>query len=267
MTETQGILTETQGIVLFVAAAVAGAINAVAGGGTMVTFPSLVWSGLPEKLANTTSSVALWPGSIGGMWGFRRELRGGGQWLFLLVPSVVGGVVGAVLLFYTPPEIFRLIIPYLILFATILFMLQDPITRMLQNRGVTGPPSRGLVGSVFLFQLAIAVYGAYFGAGIGILMLSALSLLRIGDIHLMNALKTLYATCINGMAAMFFILSGQVDWPRALVMLVGSLVGGYGGARFARQLGQRTVRWIVICIGLTIVLVMVFRQFRGPAES
>ena len=255
-------MTVVQGVVLFVAAALAGAINAVAGGGTMVTFPTLVWSGLAEKLANTTSTVALWPGSIGGMWGFRRELRGGGRWLFLLVPSVVGSVVGALLLFYTPPEIFRLIIPYLILFATILFMLQEPITRRLQSRGVTGPPSRTLVASVVLFQLAIAVYGAYFGAGIGILMLSALSLLRIGDIHLMNALKTLFATCINGMAALFFIVTAQVDWPRALVMLAGSLVGGYGGASFARRLGQRTVRWIVICIGLTIVAVMLYRQLR-----
>lgn len=255
-------MTVTQGVILFVAAALAGAINAVAGGGTMVTFPTLVWSGLVEKLANTTSAVALWPGSIGGMWGFRRELRGGGRWLFLLVPSFVGGGAGAVLLLFTPPEIFRHIIPYLILFATMLFMIQEPITHALQLRGVTGTPSRTLVSSVFLFQLAIAVYGAYFGAGIGILMLSALSLLRIGDIHLMNALKTLFATCINGMGAVFFIATSQVDWPRALVMLAGSLVGGYGGASFARRLGQRTVRWIVIGIGFVITGVMLYRQFR-----
>ena len=259
-------MTVIQGVVLFVAAATAGAINAVAGGGTMVTFPTLVWSGLVEKLANTTSSVALWPGSIGGMWGFRRELRGGGRWLYLLVPSFAGGVAGAVLLLFTPPEIFRLIIPYLILFATMLFMLQDPIMHAFQLRGGTGAPSRALVSSVFLFQLAIAVYGAYFGAGIGILMLSALSLLRIGDIHLMNALKTLFAACINGMAAAFFIVTSQVDWPRALVMLAGSLVGGYGGANFARRLGQRTVRWIVICIGFVITGVMLYRQFRARSD-
>ena len=254
-------MTGIQGVVLFIAAAVAGAINAVAGGGTMVTFPTLVWSGLFEKLANTTSSVALWPGSIGGMWGFRRELRAGGRWLFLLVPSIVGGAAGAVLLYFTPPKIFGLIIPYLILFATILFMLQEPIRHALQLREIKGPPSRGLVSSVFLFQLAIAVYGAYFGAGIGILMLSALSLLRIGDIHLMNALKTLFAACINGMAVVFFIVTSQVDWQRAIVMVVGSLVGGYGGARFARRLGQSTVRWIVIGIGFVITGVMLFRQF------
>jgi uncharacterized protein len=170
------------------------------------------------------------------------------------------------LLLFTPPEIFRLIIPYLILFATLLFMLQEPIRHAMQLRGLTGTPSRTLLSSVFLFQLAIAVYGAYFGAGIGILMLSALSLLRIGDIHLMNALKTLFAACINGMAAIFFIVSGQVDWPRALVMLVGSLVGGYGGASFARRLGQRTVRWIVIGIGFVITGVMLYRQFR-PRSS
>jgi len=259
-------MTATQGVVLFVAAATAGAINAVAGGGTMVTFPALLWCGLGERLANTTSSVALWPGSVGGMWGFRRELRRGGRWLFLLVPSFVGGGAGAGLLLYTPPQIFRLIVPYLILFATILFMLQEPISHALQLREIKGPPSRQLVSAIFLFQLVIAVYGAYFGAGIGILMLSALSLLRIGDIHLMNALKTLLAACINGMAAIFFIVMSQVDWPRALVMLAGSLVGGYGGASFARRLRQRTVRWIVIGIGFVITAVMLYRQFRSGSS-
>jgi uncharacterized membrane protein YfcA len=259
-------MTVIQAVVLFAAAATAGAINAVAGGGTMVTFPTLLWSGLGEKLANTTSSVALWPGSVGGMWGFRRELRRGRRWLFLLVPSFVGGAAGAVLLYYTPPKIFGLIIPYLILFATTLFMAQEPITRAIQRREVAGEPSRTLVWSVTFFQLAIAVYGAYFGAGIGILMLSALSLLRIGDIHLMNALKSTFAACINGMAAVFFIATSQVDWQRALVMLAGSLLGGYGGASFARRLGQRTVRWIVICIGFSITAVMLYRQFH-PRSS
>jgi hypothetical protein len=259
-------MTVTQAVVLFLAAATAGAINAVAGGGTMVTFPTLVWSGLIEKLANTTSSVALWPGSVGGMWGFRRELRGCRRWLFLLVPSFVGGAAGALLLYYTPPKIFGLIIPYLILFATILFMAQEPISHALRLRDAVGEPSQTLVWSVTFFQLAIAVYGAYFGAGIGILMLSALSLLRVGDIHLMNALKSLFAACINGMAVIFFIATSQVDWSRALVMLVGSLLGGYGGASIARRLGQRTVRWMVICIGLVITGVMLYRQFHPPTS-
>lgn len=253
-------MTVTHGIVLFFAAALAGTINAVAGGGTLVTFPSLVWTGLVEKLANTTSTVALLPGSLGGMWGYRRELRGGKKWLLLLLPSIVGGATGARLLLITPAETFRLIVPYLILFATVLFMLQEPLGRLLKSRGVGGPPSVWLIGFVVLLQAAIAVYGGYFGAGIGILMLSALSLLRIGDIHLMNGLKTLFAACINGMAAAYFIFAGSVDWPRALVMIAGSILGGYGGASFARRLGQRTVRRIVIGIGFIIAAVMLYRQ-------
>ena len=255
-------MTPTQATILFVAAAIAGSINAVAGGGTMVTFPSLVWSGLVEKLANTTSTVALWPGSLGGMWGYRLELSRGRAWYVFLAPSIAGGIVGAVLLLYTPPQFFRRIVPYLILFATLLFMFQEPMTRILLSREATSPPSRPLLVFVFLFQFAIAVYGAYFGAGIGILMLSALSLLRIGDIHLMNGLKTLFASCINGMAVLFFVVSGQVDWPRAMVMVLGSLAGGYGGAHLARKLGQRVVRAIVIVIGLTIVVYMFSKQMK-----
>ena len=254
--------------VLFGAAALAGAINAVAGGGTLVTFPALVWTGLLEKIANATSTVALWPGSIGGLWGYRRELHDCPRWMFLLVvPSVLGGVSGAWLLLGTRSETFRAIVPYLILFATLLFLLQEPIASAYRSRleqpasGADRRPAAWVIASVFLLQTVIATYGGYFGAGIGILMLSALSLLQIGNIHLMNGLKSMLATCINGVAAVCFIYSGIIDdWTKAVVMIFGAIAGGYGGARVARTLGQRTVRGIVVMIGLTIASVMLYRQ-------
>jgi uncharacterized membrane protein YfcA len=253
-------MTTTQGIVLFMAAALAGAINAVAGGGTLVTFPTLVWAGLPDKLANATSTVALWPGSVGGMWGYRRELSGAGRWMILFVPSLAGSAVGAQLLLATSAETFRTIVPYLILFATALFMLQGPISRLINRDKPSGQPATWLIAIVALLQAAIAVYGGYFGAGIGILMLSNLSLLRIENIHQMNGLKSLLAACINVVAATSFIVAGTVDWQKASVMVIGAILGGYGGATIARRLGQTTVRWIVVCIGLSIAAFKLYEQ-------
>jgi hypothetical protein len=254
--------------VLFGAAALAGAINAVAGGGTLVTFPALVWSGLLEKIANATSTVALWPGSMGGLWGYRRELHSCPRWMFLLVvPSVVGGVTGAWLLLGTRSETFGAIVPYLILFATLLFLLQEPIVSAYRSRLEQPPsdadrrPAGWAIVSVFLLQTVIAIYGGYFGAGIGILMLSTLSLLRIGNIHLMNGLKSLLAMCINGVAAGCFIYSGIIDdWTKAGAMIVGAVTGGYGGARVARALGQRAVRRAVVCIGFAIAARMLLTR-------
>ncbi|MBI3469221.1 MAG: sulfite exporter TauE/SafE family protein [Planctomycetes bacterium] len=253
--------TGTQGLVLFVAAVLAGAINAVAGGGTLVTFPALLWAIGDAKFANATSTLALWPGSLGGVWGYRRELRQCEQWMFfLLVPSVVGGVAGARLLLSTAPETFLAIVPYLILSATILFTLQGQLGRMLRDREAAVPPSGWLILGVASYQLMIASYGCYFGAGIGILMLSALSLLRMRDINQMNGLKSLCAACINGVAAGLFAYWQIVDWPKAAVMITGSILGGYGGASVARRLGQGTVRWTVVVIGLAITTIMLYKQ-------
>jgi uncharacterized membrane protein YfcA len=254
-------MTTIDAIVLFVAALAAGAINAVAGGGTLLTFPALVWSGLEDRMANATSTVALWPGSIAGMWGYRRELHGARRWIILLVPSVLGGIAGASLLLATPAAVFRLIVPYLILSATVLFMLQGTIARFVAKRDATGSAPTSVIALVIVLQAAIATYGGYFGAGIGILMLAVLSLLRIESVHQLNALKTLLASFINGIAAACFVYHGAANWPRALVMIVGSIVGGYGGASVARQLGQETVRAIVVAIGLCIAAVMLVRQF------
>ena len=239
--------------VAFLAAFVAGAINSVAGGGTLVSFPALVWLGLPSVTANATSTVAIVPGSLGGMWGFRRELRTTApRMMALIAPSLLGGISGALLLQRTAPGVFDKLVPYLIAFATILFMVQDRVQRALgidaSGAGPKHESTRWLVGAM-LFQFCVGVYGGYFGAGIGILMLAALSILGLSDIYQMNGLKNAFAFCINGIAAVYFIWAHMVNWPYVAVMAVGAIIGGYGCAGVARRLGRTAVRRAVIVIG------------------
>jgi uncharacterized protein len=248
-------------LVAFGAAFVAGAINSVAGGGTLLTFPVLIWIGLPSITANATSTVAIWPGSLGSVWGYRRELRGLHPITYVLtIPSVVGGVIGAVLLQKTPTHVFDRLVPMLILFATCLFMLQEPVQRMVGRSGVElHARSRRWVAGAVLFQLLVAVYGGYFGAGIGILMLTALGILGYTEIHQMNGLKTLLALFINGLAALYFVVMGMVRWPEAIVMAIGAIVGGYGGAGVARRIGPAGIRRIVIFVGFSMALSLLIK--------
>ena len=247
-------------LVVFVAAFVAGAINSVAGGGTLLTFPALVWVGLPSTLANATSTVALTPGSLGGLWGYRRDLRGlPGQTYLLVIPSVIGGIIGAVLLEMTPTAVFDRIIPLLILFATVLFMLQEPVQRLIKTTGKAHAGSRNWLIGALLFQFFVSLYGGYFGAGIGILMLAAFGIMGFTDIHQMNGLKAFLALCINGVAALYFIWQGMVSWPHALVMSAGAIVGGIWGAGIARRIGPKGVRRIVIAVGFTMTLSLLLR--------
>ena len=247
--------------VAFAAAFIAGTINAVAGGGTLVSFPTLIWLGLPSVTANATSTVAIWPGSLGGMWGYRRELRSASpRMLALVVPSLIGGIGGALLLRWTPPAIFDELVPFLILFATILFMAQEPVQRKLKTAGAaTHQSSKWMVGAM-LFQLLVALYGGYFGAGIGILMLAALSILGLTDIHQMNGLKNFFALCINGVAALYFIWAKMVYWPDVLIMAAGAITGGYGCASLARRLGRSALRRIVIVIGFGMALALFVKR-------
>jgi uncharacterized membrane protein YfcA len=232
----------------FASAFAAGAINSVAGGGTLLSFPTLIWLGLNSVAANATSTVAIWPGSLGGMWGYRKELRTADRWMLALTaPSLIGGITGALLLRFTPPSIFDAVVPFLILFATILFMVQETVQRVFKTGSV------GL-GGAMLFQFFIALYGGYFGAGIGILMLAALSILGLTDIHQMNGLKNFFALCINGIAAIYFMVAHMVEWPYVLVMAVGAIAGGYGGAGLARRMGRTAVRRVVIGIGFAMAV-------------
>jgi uncharacterized membrane protein YfcA len=246
---------------IFASAFAAGSINSVAGGGTLITFPTLIWLGMSAKLANGTSTVALWPGSVAGAWGFRRELEGADRRLLsLLVPSVVGGIAGALLLVITPTEVFDRLVPFLILFATILFMAQEPIQRRFNLAEAHASRSHWLSWSMF-FQLLVGIYGGYFGAGIGILMLAALSLMGHSDIHQMNGIKNTLATCINGLAAVLFIYNGLVVWQDAFVMMGGAILGGFGGAGMARRAGRTAVRRIVIAVGFVMAFKTMWDAF------
>lgn len=249
-----------QEVVIFVAAFLAGMINSVAGGGTLLSFPALIWLGRDPVIANATSTVALWPGSFGGWLGFRRELREGKRWvLWLGVPSLLGGALGAYLLLRTPSETFAAVVPYLILGATLLLAAQEQITRMLKLSGGEKPSRAWWVGAV-AFQFLVGVYGGYFGAGIGILMLAALGLLGLTDIHEMNGLKNLFALFINGIAALYFIISGAVIWIDVLVMAVAAVAGGYFAAGVARRLGRKFVRRLVVFIGIAMAVSLFFRR-------
>lgn len=261
-------------LVLFVAAAVAGAVNSVAGGGTLLTFPALLWTGQTEIVANATSTVALWPGQLGSLWGYRGEMRSSRSEVALLaVPSFLGGLIGAVLLLVTDNATFAALVPWLILLATALFMAQEPLSRWQRRRAEKAPAEPPTIpeesasafaahrwGVVLGFQLLVAIYGGYFGAGIGILMLAAFGYLGLRNIHHMNALKNINGMAINAVAAALFIIKGLVDWRPALLMAVGSIVGGYLGAGTAQRIGQKNVRRIVILIGLALAATMLARR-------
>jgi len=239
---------------VFIAAVAAGMINSVAGGGTLITFPTLVWLGRDPILANATNTVALWPGSLAGMVGFAPHLRGGGKWLALLTgPSILGGILGAVLLLKTPTETFAFLVPYLILGATVLLAAQEPLQRTLLSGSTPHDSKLWWSGAIF-FQFLVAVYGGYFGAGIGILMLAALGLLRLTDIYQMNGLKNFFALCINGVAAVYFAWSGSVHWLDAAVMAAGAIAGGYGGATLAQKMGRKAVRGIAVAVGFAMAI-------------
>lgn len=277
------------------AAAAGASVNAIAGGGTLITFPTLVAIGIPPIVANATSSVALWPGTVGSMWGYRRELAGARSWAVrFAIPSLLGGIVGALLLLRTSSEQFSAIVPFLVLGATGLFMAQGPLGAWLRRRQAAAreqavpigeataaerladPPPLPQPGQprqpevvvaldpatsrptalaappiAFLaYQFLVSVYGGYFGAGMGILMLAALGFMGLVNIHQMNGLKNWGGTCINLVAVTIFAVSGIVSWPIALVMAVGATIGGYAGSGLAQRVAQRTVRRAIIGIGL-----------------
>jgi uncharacterized membrane protein YfcA len=192
------------------------------------------------------------------MWGYRREVATHRQWLTtLLVPSLIGGAVGAVLLLRTPTKSFERLAPFLILFATVLFLAQGAVARSSAAAG--RPRSRGRIAAAIFFQFAVAVYGGYFGAGIGILMLATLGFMGLSDIHAMNGLKNFFGMCINAVAAGYFIFRGAVEWRAALVMIPAAIAGGYGGARFARRIGKEKSRAAVAVIGFGIAILLFVR--------
>jgi len=246
-------------VFLCASAFVAGAMNSIAGGGTLLTFPALTGFMHPVY-ANATSTVALLPGSLAGSLGYRKELyEARHAAIRMIVPSLLGGFLGAWLM-ARDEKLFEQLVPWLILTATTLFLIQQPLVKWLKNRKpVPVPltpeqpeprPGVALELALMAFQFLVGVYGGYFGAGIGILMLTALGFMGIGDIHRMNAVKAALAVFINGASVGVFVWQDMVKWNYALAMAAAAIAGGYVGARVARRLKPAIVRWAVIAIGL-----------------
>jgi uncharacterized membrane protein YfcA len=238
-----------------IAAAVGGMINSIAGGGTLLTFPALIWLGVPSIVANATSTVALWPGLLSSMWGYRQVLAGVRRWVaYFAAPSFVGGLTGALLLLVTPAERFDAAVPWLVWGASLLFLLQQRMVAASRRHGerpgpISDPVATAPSAGFFVYQFVVGVYGGYFGAGIGILMLAALGFMGFTNIHRMNGLKVWGALCMNAVAAATFALSGLVNWRVAGAMAAGSIAGGYAGSRLAQAVPQPWVRRAIITIG------------------
>jgi uncharacterized protein len=240
---------------LFFAGMLGGAVNAIAGGGSLISFPSLVAFGVLTVPANATNTAALIPGSLGSVFGFWEEVRQQKRLLvLLLVPSLVGGLLGAFILVSTPEALFKRIVPFLVLFATLLFAGRDWITRLSRQPVESSEDHISLVSGFWgiLFQVGIATYGGYFGAGQSIMMMAALSVMGLRDIHRINGIKTALALSVNGIAFVYFALRGIIVWELAILMGVGAILGGYAAARLSKRINQRILRGVVVVIGVFV---------------
>ena len=249
-------LEPAQIVLLAGAALVAGAVNAVAGGGSLISFPALLAVGYPALTANVTNSVALTPGYFGGTLGYRRELTGQrGRILALGAISAAGAVVGAVLLLISSAELFERIVPWLIFLACGLLAAQTRLARLVRDRRPDGPADAdGHTAPLFAAQFLAAAYGAYFGAGVGIMMLAILGIFLADNLQRLNALKGLLSFLISVVAAVSFLLFADVSLLAVAVMAVASLLGGQLGVLLARRLNDRTLRWLVIAFGVAVGL-------------
>ncbi len=245
-------------LLIFLAAIGAGAVNALAGGGTLITFPMLVFLGIPPVTASVTNTVALCPGYLGGTLAQRDDLRGQEKRLRLIVPaSVVGGVLGGYLLLQTGEKLFSQLVPYLILLASGLLAAQDPIRAWLTRR--LGESHHSLESFTWIPVGVASIYGGYFGAGLGVMLLSALGLTANDSLTRLNALKQAVSFIVNVAAAIFFLFSGKVEWTAAVVMAVGALIGGLLGGKLAGRVKPSTLRWTVVIIGIVIAIIYFIR--------
>ncbi len=249
-------MTLATGALLFLAAALGGALNSVAGGGSFLAFPALLFAGVPPVPANATNTIALWPGSVASAFAYRRELaQERSQLASLGAASLVGGLAGSLLLLRTAESTFVLLIPWLLLFATLLFSFGGPLARRLGGR------ARAPLPVAFALQLGISVYGGYFGGGMGIMMLAVLTLLGMTHIHRMNALKITLGSLVNGVAVVAFVVAGAVRWGPGAVMIAGGVLGGYAGAATARRIDPRLVRGAVLALAWTMTLYFFGRTY------
>ncbi len=251
---------------LFVSALFGGALNSIAGGGSFLVFPTLLFTGMAPIQANATNTVAMWVGTLASVGAYRDRLPGGRRTLWLVGLSMLGGVLGAVLLLGTPQATFMRLVPYLLLLATLLFTFGGRLTAWLRrDRPARSFPATGIFP--LSLQVLIAIYGGFFGGGMGILMLAMLALLGMEDIHEMNALKVLLAVCINGVAVLCFVAAGVVEWPQAGVLTVGALLGGYAGPILARKQSPKVIRALVSVIGFSLTLYFFLHHPRGQGQG
>lgn len=242
---------------LAVAAFAAGAVNAVAGGGSLISFPALLAAGYPSKAANVTNSVALWPGYVGGTIGYRRELAGQRTRVVqTLLPSCAGAVAGSAILLWTPQSAFDALVPWLILFACALLAFQGPLAGFAQRHRLGSRHSDHVPVTLHVSVFAMSVYGAYFGAGLGIMLLAVLAILLPDSLQQSNALKGLLSMVINAVAVVAFSLFGPVRWAPAAVMALAALAGGYLGVGVARRLGRTWLKVAVVSYGVLVAMVL-----------
>jgi len=243
-------------LLLIVAALAAGLINSVAGGGMFIAFPALVFTGVPSIIANASSTVAVFPGVLTSAWAYREDFRKSKDFPFvaLLITSLLGGMAGALLLLFTPQRTFDSVMPWLMLGATLLFTFGPRIAPMLKRWFHIGPVT------VVVIQIFIAIYGGYFGGAIGILMLATWAMYGITDIHVMNANRTVMGAAANILAIALFVVAHKIWWPQTIVMLIGTAIGGYYGARMVKKVNPIYVRALVTVVSTVITIVFFLRR-------
>lgn len=251
---------------LFAVAFVGGALNSVAGGGSFLALPALISVGVPAVPANATTTLAMWPGSLSSVVAYRREIAASRSWFVALgTVSLAGGLLGAWLLVRTSNARFLNLLPWLMLAAALTFTFGAQVVARLRGSDPTatvaasGTPHPRVPLWILAFQLLIAIYGGYFGGGMGIMMLAGLAVAGMSDIHEMNGLKTLLAVVVNGVALIEFVLDGVIVWPLGLVMVAGGIAGGYIGAAYARRLSPQSVRVFVIVVAWAMTVYFFLR--------
>lgn len=255
----------TDALLVGAGAFVAGGMNAMAGGGTFFSFPAMLAAGVPPIMANASNTVALWPASISSAWAYRREAMRHGRWALLMaVISMVGGLLGGLLLLAISNETFSRLIPWLLMVATTLFAFSAQVGKLIRwfKGHMKMPPSDkpGSTGGA-IFQTAVAIYGGFFGAGMGILTLAALSIQGFEDIQEINALNNLTSAMNYTVAALTFVVAGAISWPHTLVALVTAAIGGYVGAALARKLPAKWLKRLVIAVGAVLTVIYFIKTY------
>ena len=258
---TPNCLTAQSIIFLFFAGALGGTLNSVAGGGSFIAFPALLFTGVPPIPANATNTIALWTAAAASGGAYRRRLDIPRRVMIpLLAVSLIGGLAGAVLLLKTPAHTFMRVLPWLTLGATLLFAFGKKLAGGRRSVIEHEASAAALTGATF-FQLVVAVYGGYFGGGMGIVMLAMLAALGMTDIHTMNALKSVMGSVINGVAVVAFIVARAVYWKPGVVMIVGGILGGYLGAHYAQKVPQAWIRMLVVVVGAGMTVYFFWKSY------